>query len=310
MSKMINMKFLPARKSRLIPFLFIFLFILNPGAGFTGESDFPLLKPADLSAGKIIETRFYRDKELFGYIDGGAEIYREYGFVGLAVQELRWNDQDVVVEIYRMKSPAAAFGIFSVTRRNCPPVEKLNRWSCSSPFQLIFCKGDFFVSITNYLGTPELQAASIELGQKIVRKIGRPEFIPPDILRTPLLRPYSGDLRLMLGRLGLQNGGYFRWVNFLKEIPQFAVYALPIQKDSALANITLFSVADSVSAQKIYAEISGINSPAFSTEWKILPGEELRRAVCFLNKQEVLYVEFAPNFPADFNRFLTDLHSP
>jgi len=307
MSEMTNMKFLPEPKSSLFLFLLVFLFTLNPRVGFAGEPEFPLLKPADLPAEKIIETSFYRDKELFGYINGGAEIYREYGFVALAVQELQLNEQDLVVEIYRMRSPAAAFGIFSVTRRNCPPVEKLNQWSCSTPFQLLFCKGEFFISITNYLGTPELQAKSIELGQKIMQKISQPEFSPPDIFRIPHLQPYFSDLRVMVGRLGLQNGGHFRWVNMLEGIQHYSIYALPVQKDNELATIALIAVENAIDARKIYTYILGNNSPTFSSEWKILPGKETRRAVRFLTERELLYIESTSDFP-DFEQLLTNLN--
>ncbi|MEJ2537268.1 MAG: hypothetical protein P8048_09495 [Calditrichia bacterium] len=38
---------------------------------------------------QIKETQTYAGKELYGYIDGGAEIYLEYGFVKLAESSLR-----------------------------------------------------------------------------------------------------------------------------------------------------------------------------------------------------------------------------
>ena len=60
------------------------------------------------------ETEVYIGDDLFIYINGGAEIYHEYGFVQVAVQRYRRGDDNVSVEIYTMEGDA--FGIYSFAR--------------------------------------------------------------------------------------------------------------------------------------------------------------------------------------------------
>ena len=56
----------------------------------------------------------YKDDDLFTYINGGADIYLEYGFHRVVYNEYQDNnDHSINVEIYEMKNSASAFGIYS-----------------------------------------------------------------------------------------------------------------------------------------------------------------------------------------------------
>jgi hypothetical protein len=60
------------------------------------------------------EPEIYAGDDLFIYINGGAEIYHEYGFVEVAVQRYQRGDDTIAVEIYTMEGDA--FGIYSFAR--------------------------------------------------------------------------------------------------------------------------------------------------------------------------------------------------
>ena len=60
----------------------------------------------------------YNKEGLYGYIDGGAEIVLQYGFRELAVSTFKpaaapAAPKEIVLEIYRMASGEAAFGLYS-----------------------------------------------------------------------------------------------------------------------------------------------------------------------------------------------------
>ncbi len=57
----------------------------------------------------------YNGENLYYYIDGGADIYLEYGFIEAASSKYQ-NDSGTVIhlEIYKMASDSAAFGIFTL----------------------------------------------------------------------------------------------------------------------------------------------------------------------------------------------------
>jgi hypothetical protein len=97
--------------------------------------------------------RSFAKTNLYGYIDGGAEIVLQYGFQALKVYELvpekkAAEKKSITLEIFRMDSPASAFGIFSTRReggeRTSPRI-KATHWI--APGQANFVKGEFYVNI-------------------------------------------------------------------------------------------------------------------------------------------------------------------
>ena len=56
----------------------------------------------------------YAGKNLFLLIDGGADLFYEYGFVRAFSSEYsRSPDTSATVELYEMESPVAAYGLFT-----------------------------------------------------------------------------------------------------------------------------------------------------------------------------------------------------
>ena len=98
--------------------------------------DLPVLKPSDLPGGTIIKTDYYSGKSLFGYIDGGAELYLEYRFQKLGRQEIRMSNETIVAEIYQMEGAYEAYGIFSIQRFKCIPIDSASPNTCQSRYQL------------------------------------------------------------------------------------------------------------------------------------------------------------------------------
>ncbi len=98
--------------------------------------------------------RTFTKESLYGYIDGGAEIVLQYGFRDLAVFELAPDPppapkgKSVTLEIYRMASPAAAFGIFSTKREGNEPVSpgiKTVHWLGRDQTSMV--KGDLYINV-------------------------------------------------------------------------------------------------------------------------------------------------------------------
>ena len=62
------------------------------------------------------EPELYVGDDLFNLINGGAELYHEYGFVEVLAAEIMDQNEDLVkVEVYDMGSPESAWGIYSIT---------------------------------------------------------------------------------------------------------------------------------------------------------------------------------------------------
>lgn len=153
-----------------------------------------------------IRSRTFTETSLYGYINGGAELYLEYGFDTLIVTELVHNGRDIKIEIYRMKDPEAAFGIFSVSRFRCNGGPGLTEHLCRSAYQLQFCKGSFYVSIINDTGTKEDQETADAIATGILDHIAEASFDPTLFFDERIDDETIRGAVLVRGPLGLYNG--------------------------------------------------------------------------------------------------------
>lgn len=173
--------------------------------GFSqGESSIPSL--SGLKGCDIKVTRTFSESSLYGYINGGAELYLEYGFDTLVVSELNGSGSDLSVEIYRMKDDEAAFGIFSVSRFRCNGGPKLTDHMCRSAYQLQFCKGPFYVSIINDTGNEADIRLSNEITMYLLERIADPPFSPDKFFATGVSGEAMKSAVLVRGPLGVYNG--------------------------------------------------------------------------------------------------------
>jgi hypothetical protein len=155
---------------------------------------------------EAVESRTYNESSLYGYIDGGAELYLEYGFDTLVVTELAYDGRDIKIEAYRMKDPEAAFGIFSVSRFRCNGGAALTRYICRSAYQLQFCKGPFYVSIINDTGSEADQKTSGDIAAKMIEDIAEPPFDPGCFFSEGVDEETMKGAVLVRGPLGIYNG--------------------------------------------------------------------------------------------------------
>jgi hypothetical protein len=100
------------------------------------------------------DAETYTKDGLYGYIDGGAEIVLQYGFRELAVFKFKpaaaaaAAEKELVLEVYRMESAEAAFGIYSTKLEGDEerwPGIKADHWI--SPGQGGLVKGEYMVNI-------------------------------------------------------------------------------------------------------------------------------------------------------------------
>ncbi len=86
----------------------------------------------------------YQGEELFAFMNGGAELYLEYGFGKLLVAgyQNRYKD-DIQLELYRMESDKAAYGVFTVLTSNMEVNGKIDQKSVMDDGRLYFWKDRF-----------------------------------------------------------------------------------------------------------------------------------------------------------------------
>jgi hypothetical protein len=254
----------------------------------------PLLKPGDLSGGTVLSTDYYAGRALFGYIDGGAELYLEYKFKKLGRQEVQYSGERIVVEMYQMEGINEAYGVFSVQRFKCVPVDSLSLNTCLSKFQLQAVVGNCYLSIVNETGSSAARKGSVEIFRAIQSKVKPVSMKLPLVFQSAELAPHLQKLIIAYGQFGVQNG-FSDWDSLFQTIPRFSLTLLPLEIGSehlAIAHIRF--VSDSESRE--FCRLAGFTDVAVGSMRTYQSGG-LARLVRRLNNEELYFGEATVAFP-------------
>ncbi len=131
----------------------------SPALGSEDQNEELELKNLLLQAGDVDgwmpegEAQFAEGEDLFLLINGGAEIYHEYGFKEVAFQTYsKVEGKSINLEIYEMESQEAAYGIYTFkTGGDGYPIE-VGHEGWFESYYLNFWEGNFLITIVG-LGT-------------------------------------------------------------------------------------------------------------------------------------------------------------
>lgn len=269
-------------------FFYALLFLAAVPVIGNGQAPMPEIVSADIPGGQILRTDHYAGSSLWGYIDGGADIYLEYGFQQLGIQQIIIHGDKLTVEIYRMENPEAAFGIFSLTRQKCLPGDSLTGYTCISPFQIQAVSGSYYLSVTNEKGTIREQEEALSITRLIVSRTDGPTFSPPDIFWNKIFFSFLDGLKLIRGTLGLQNG-IPEWEEDFDGTGRFTMYLLPVGPDSASVTVSLIRFENLQGRNQFYKNIH--MAPDSGSHYAY--ATERRKTKCVVEKpgRKVYYIE-------------------
>ncbi len=135
------------------------------------QDPFPRIDSIGLPGVRITSSRTFKGPALFGYMDGGAELYLEYGFTAAEITGLSLAGADYKIEIFKMKGPEESFGIFSVSRYNCRSTPDLSEYTCLTKYQLQVSRGQYYISIIGRNGNRADSLTMLKIGNNILTKI-------------------------------------------------------------------------------------------------------------------------------------------
>ncbi len=149
------------------------------------------------------KTLHFVGTDLFNYIDGGAELFHEFGFKELLVQSYRQADNEMVLEVYQMESPEAALGIYLMKCGDENPIEKITARNSGNKYQFTIVKGSYFILVNSFAGDEKLIPVMTELSQQTLKFVPKERSVKIfDTLPKENLVP--GSELLVRGIYGLQ----------------------------------------------------------------------------------------------------------
>jgi hypothetical protein len=153
------------------------------------------------------------DRELFDYMDGGAELYLEYRFAELKVKEYYTDDGgSLTIEIYTYAEPQDAFGIFSADTTGTPV--DIGEGGRRSGVMTRFWKGNYYIRTFVWEKKPEYQDIPEEAAKRVAEKLPESPALPDylaNLKRTRLQIAFvRGEIALrQVAGLSLPEGAAF-----------------------------------------------------------------------------------------------------
>ncbi len=188
-----------------LPFVLLLLLVLAAARPFAAADDTALLPPDGFLGGwkKVDPPKRFAQADLYGYIDGGAELFLEYGFEQLTVQKYRNGSNEFTVEAYRMVDSPAAMGVYTMKAGKETPATGFKERHTANKYQLMFVRSRYFVIVNNLSGSEALAAVQVKFASYVASKL--PPASPVVELQTlPREGMVPGSARLVRGPYGLQ----------------------------------------------------------------------------------------------------------
>ncbi len=178
-------------------FLFsFFLFLVTPSVA--GE-----MKPPDRlpDLWKLTgDAEGYSGQNLYGHINGGAEIFLEFGFTELTVYRYAAGEKRLILEIYEMSDPEAALGIYLHRTAKESAHERVHCRNTANRYQISAVTGPYYIQVLNPSGIMEHTTLMADLLNALCKEVDAGSS--PD---TFSLLPKDGRIE---GSEGLFRGEY------------------------------------------------------------------------------------------------------
>ncbi len=148
----------------------------------------------------------FKGEDLYLYIDGGAEIYREYGFAEVLVQEYKDREGTrLSLEIFRMTSPESAYGMYTFKRSPRGAPVSIGAEGQLDGYYLNFWQGDFLATITGQDESPATRRGLLEIARAVAGKIRGPSAAALFVSELPQSGLIKTSVRYFKGYLGFMN---------------------------------------------------------------------------------------------------------
>jgi len=166
---------------------------------------YPSIDKSDLPGANILSVTHYSGESLDGYLKGLATLYREYGISDGVIIDIAYGDGHYKSEVFKLKGPAEAFGIYSVSREKCRVTNYTDDFRCQSKDRLQICKGTYYINIAYISGSGADSVLLMNIGNKLISKISETSFNPEIFIPNVDIAELKNNAILVKGGLGLRN---------------------------------------------------------------------------------------------------------
>jgi hypothetical protein len=199
------------------------------------------------------DPQVYKGEDLFTYIDGGADIYNEYGFRQVIVQDYEnAPKKSLTLEVFEMADAPAAFGIFTFKSSSGGMEIFFGQGGRLEDYYLNFWKGPVLVTVTGFDESPASLEGVRRVAEATDHRIRVRGEKPALAAALPSEWAARGVLKYIRGPLGLRNlhpvfaRPAIRFNEGIAGWPEDGVLVVVLRGDSPSGAKTVFSDAQNV----------------------------------------------------------------
>jgi hypothetical protein len=195
---------------RIFTLLIIWNLVIMSGFSADLNNLFPL--KGELKNWKISDSvKVYKGDELYNYIDGGAEVFMEYGFKQVAsASYLDKNNNQLQVEVYEMSDSAAACGAYTFYLNGKGKVLKEVPNGIFLDYYAVFCKSNMLSVISLATPNDSLISSLESLAKYISSKIPQTSSAPALVSGFANNGMVDGYIKFFKGNVGL--GNFYKFI--------------------------------------------------------------------------------------------------
>ena len=229
----------------------------------------------DLEDITVKRERVFTGTGLFGYMNGGAELYLEYGVRKLTTRDLVFMNEEYTLDIYEMPTPEDAFGIYSLHTFKCLQADTDDCINCMSTYQLQMATGNYYVSLVFTSGSEKARINAKVLLQHYLSDIKRDNVFIPEQIQPIVSLPYSGVLKFLRGPISLSSA-QLSLANTLKDIEINGVWFFPSDIDNEYRALIIFN--DVETSNSIRDKIIPDDIVGYSETWLHIRCRDIKKS--------------------------------
>ena len=171
---------------------------------------------------EITRERTFESSGLYGFMNGGAELFLEYGFLQLLEQRFTYQKIPFIAEYYFMDSPQNAYGIYSIHTFKCRRADERFLTECLTPGLLQLYHGQLYICLKCLDRTIDTQPLLDSLAEFILNN----NPVTKDdnnLYQNVLSTSHSGTLYYVCGDLGLSSA-HIEWATFFAPYSHYSMW--------------------------------------------------------------------------------------
>jgi len=218
---------------------------------------------------EVKRERTFTGDGLYGFMDGGAEQYLEYGVSKLVTRDVVFKGEEYTIDIYDLPTPEDAFGIYSLHIFKCADKDMQGCIDCLSTYQMQTVEGNRYISVVFPSGTETARNNATELLRYYVK--ADPKHMPafPAVLK--LATPYSLKVKYLRGPIALSEAS-ITLSKQLNGIKYSRIWFIPEKVTNSFK--ALIYVADKKDVAKLKATTKGSDIIEESRDYIYIKGIE------------------------------------